>query len=308
MRDLISFVREHDTLKREDLAGEVLASLMRTEAGQKGIAQLLTEHNEPHAAAPIEIETRKQGIGGCIPDIHLIQGDLTIALLELKFWAGLTAAQSTGQYFKTSEHVFFVCPDSRVNDLEATLSKLPKSPKVLSWKQLLEHITVAEDSQSRHQEHLFNSSLEHLKEFCDAVEKETFMPLTPEELHKPEIGVQTRHLIWLTRESLLLAAKEKIIDGTGIPRAGHDELFYFGQQVTMRGYPVWIGFWPYAWERSPSLGPIWAQFSGKHLNLLRSHITGLRTDVYNDLTVPLFAPNAKLALSQEEEVLIVVSS
>lgn len=303
MQDLLSFIQNHARDKRENLAGEVLALLLREEAGQRVLRSLIASFTS--SVHFIEVETQKVTLG-CIPDIHLIQQGYTIALLELKFSAPLTRDQLSGKYFDVAPHVVFIVPKKRVEQIMAELAGLVSkhSLQVLSWEDLLLQLENEAGDGNTRDELLFRGALEHLKEFCNLIEQEHFIPFTSEELSSPIRDITTRHLVWLTREVIASATQEQVIREAGKLGAGYDSFFFYGQMVVLGRFRVWLGYWPYAWRKSPSDGPLWVQFNGQDAKILRRAGTfgdGLPV-MGNDLAFPIFSPVGSYA-SQHEEVL-----
>ncbi|WP_158819906.1 hypothetical protein [Granulicella sp. S156] len=303
MQDLLSFVQTHARDKRENLAGEVLALLLREEAGQ-GVLRSLIDTSSLDTV-PIEVETQK-GSAGCIPDIHLIQHGRTVALLELKFWASLTNHQLSGRYFEVAPRVIFIAPSERLLSLREELSELisKHSLVVLSWNDLLHRLEDAVVGDGAREERLFSGALEHLKEFCNVIEQEHFIPFTNDQLRNPIQDESIRHLVWLTSEVIASATTSQLIRESGRLGAGYDSFFFYGQNVLLRGFRVWLGYWPYAWKRSPSSGPLWVQFHGRDattLALSGCFRDGIRAQG-NDLAFPLYRSDNVVATSQQEEV------
>jgi len=309
MQDLLSFVQTHARDKRENLAGEVLALLLREEAGQGVLRNLL--ENSTLDAAPIEVETQK-GSAGCIRDIHLIQQGRTVALLELKFWASLTAHQLSGRYFDVAPQVFFIVPEERLISLWEDLSDLISKHLLvlLSWNDFLHRLEDAVVGDAAREERLFSGALEHLKEFCNVIEQENFIAFTNEQLRNPVQDESIRHLVWLTSEVIALATKSQLIRESGRLGAGYDTFFFYRQNVLLRGFRVWLGYWPSAWKRSPSGGPLWVQFHGRDATTLTvsgCFRDGIRIEG-NDLAFPLFRSDKFAATSPQEEIQWVVEA
>jgi hypothetical protein len=301
MQDLIGFIQNHPRSKREDLAGEVLALLLREEPGQTVLRTLTLNYQEP----AIEVITQRS-TAGCIPDIHLVQDGKTVALLELKFWAGLTAHQVSGKYFEVASQVLFIVPEERLTSLQNELSALMavQSLVLLSWKDLLGRLEGAKGPSETRDNRLFAAALYQLKEFCNVIEQEHYVPFTAEQLRMPVQDLLTQHCLWLTRESIASATKAELIKEAGRLQAGLDSFFFYGQNVILGGFRVWLGYWPYAWEKSPTNGPFWIQFHGPDATRLRqsnSFKDGISM-MDNDLAFPLLKQSAGPHSTQEDEV------
>ncbi len=303
LQDILSFVQIHSRFKREDFAGEVLALLLREDPGQAVIRTLLRV--SPFQGGDIEVVTRRTA-EGCIPDVHLIYQGQTIGLLELKFWASLTRHQLSGRYFEVAPQVLFIVPKERTLAVQGELAELAMTHalRVLSWDTLLELIETSSADPRTRDERLFTGALQHLKEFCNVIEQEHFVPFTMEQLCTPLLDASTQHLVWLTREVIASAASSELVMTSGRLGAGFDSFFFYGQNVILNGFRVWLGYWPHAWKQEPSNGPLWVQFHGPEATTLRQTGTfrdGLRT-LGNDLAFPLLTAASGGLNTQEDEV------
>jgi len=303
MQDLISFVQTHARTKREDLAGEVLALLLREQAGQTVVRKLLAGSGATDDS--IEVITQRTA-AGCVPDIHLLQKGKTVGLLELKFGASLTVYQLSGRYFDIAPQVIFIVPEDRLHSLNEELSPLicKHSLALLSWNNLLAMLEKAEGGSETREGQLFVGVLEHLKEFCNVIEQERFDPFTSDQLCIPIQNASTQHLVWLTREVIASAAAAQVIKEAGRLGAGFDSFFFYGQNMLLGGFRGWLGYWPHAWKRFPAEGPLWVQFYGRDATTLAeagSFTDGLRI-MGNDVAFPLFTSSSGSFSSQEQEV------
>lgn len=310
MQDLLSFVQNYARSKRENLAGEVLALLLREEPGQAVIRQIISGSSA--AEAPIEVITQRV-VEGCVPDIHLVQQGRTIGLLELKFWARFTGHQLSGRYLDVAPSVVFVVPKERIAAVQQELSELgSRRPLIVeSWEDLLSRLASAAGGGDSHDERLFAGALDHLKEFCNVIEQKHFLPFTTEQLHTPTQDIATQHLVWLTREVIASATRAEIISEAGRLGAGFDSFFFYGQTVLLGGISAWLGYWPHAWRQAPTAGPLWVQFEGSHATTLMrsgSFGDGMRTIGNNDLAFPLFNAANESASSQEDEVQAIIEA
>ena len=310
MQDLLSFVQTHARSKRENLAGEVLAHLLREEAGQTVLRSLIKGLSNTSEDF-IEVVTQRKS-ADCIPDLRLIQKEKPVGLLELKFGAPLTHDQLSGTYFKIAPEVVFVAPEDRVLSLRSRLANLSSKHllSVVSWTDLLGQLESANGTSDTRDERLFAGALEHLKEFCNVIEQERFEAFTDSQLRTPIHDVHIQHLVWLTKEILTNATKEQIIQEAGRLGAGFDGNFFYGQNVLLGDYRVWLGYWPYAWKRSSANGPLWVQFYGTQAKPLLE--SGCFTDgirlASNDIAFSLLTSSSGSFTSQEEEVASALAS
>jgi hypothetical protein len=300
MKDLFGFIQGHARLKREDLAGEVLALLLREEAGQLALQKLLS--GKCAEKSLVRVQTREGLVSGGIPDITLKQQGKVIAFLELKFWASLTEHQLSGTY--CTHPLFFIVPEERVASFEKRVAglKAQHCVDVYSWNQLLELIEKSVVESNTDEGRLFIGALDHLKEFCRVIKEAQFTPFTNEELGRFVLDPE-RHLIWLTETVSAAAVREGIIDKARKLYTSRDSFFHYGQQARIADFDCWLGYWPEAWKESPANGPLWVQFVGR--NELRLELSGHFTDGINiqdnSLSFPLFKPQPIEASSQQEE-------
>jgi hypothetical protein len=296
MQDLISFVQANAQRKREDLAGEVLALLLCEDPGQRLIRSLLKSSKVTDSA--IEILTRRTE-AGCIPDIQLRQNDCAVGLFELKFDAALTANQLSGRYFDVADQLIFIVPEERVTSVRRELFVLAQkhSLDVRSWAEILGRLEAEVSPDDFRCGSLIKAAIQHLREFCRVVEEDRFHPFTSKELRTPFDDRPARHLVWLTREALAAAKSFQIISEVVRPTGAYDISFYYGQNVHIKGYRAWIGYWPRAWSRFPQQGPLWVWFSGSS-ELVNSG--GVRFD--QGVVFPIFKPELGVSMSQEDEI------
>ena len=142
------------------------------------------------------------------------------------------------------------------------------------------------------------------------VEHARFLPFSSEQLRNPLSEILSRHLVWLTREVITRAIAANVVQEAGRLGAGFDSFFYFGQNLLLNSVPVWIGYWPLAWERHAVYGPLWAYFYGRDASALVK--TGSFPDGRNiwggDLAIPLFPASGGPFSSQEDEAAAVVGA
>lgn len=303
MQDLISFVQSHSRGKKENLASEVLAMLLREDPGQRVLRELLaiSEKND----SEIDVVTQRM-VSGCIPDIHFVQDGRLLGFLEVKFWADFTEHQWSGKYCVAAPQVIFLLPEERIK--KGVVLPTGTYVRSLAWQGLLNLLQRAAGSDEMSDTVLFNAALEHLEEFCDLIEQKRFQPFTVQEIQQPPSDLGERHWLWLVTEVIGEAAKAAIISESGRLSAGFDSTFFYGQNVQLGTSRVWVGYWPHAWKKKPELGPIWAQFSGPIATKMKQtkvFVDGRRI-MENDLAFSLFGVSGGTRSTQEEEVATIV--
>jgi hypothetical protein len=102
---------------------------------------------------------------------------------------------------------------------------------------------------------------------------------------------------------LSIAKQRELIRENGKLGADFDEYFYYGQNVILRGYRIWLGYWPKAWYQSPASGPLGLEFWSKDALAPREtggFQDGIRVD--QDLAFPLLKADHKPAADQAQRV------
>jgi len=294
MKSIIAHIAHEHNHGEENLATELLAYALRA-AGDQVLRDVFAQFGlvlVPGLEYRVHVQ-RRGAESDCIPDIQLQDEDNKIrAIIESKFQAGFTPHQPNS-YLKEigqGDLLLFIVPEARRLAAFEKLSSLcrssgsPKSPssgsggrtrivvdqrilEVTSWENILEAVeqSVAKHSSERRRQWLF-SDIEQLRRFCKVAEKQTFVPLTPEQIAGVGTPTLLRHLSWITQELITRSLEKGLVqpetaassrklrkNGLG---AGFDSSPFFGQNLRLRGILVWIGFWPLVWEDHPE-SPLW---------------------------------------------------
>jgi hypothetical protein len=100
-------------------------------------------------------------------------------------------------------------------------------------------------------------------------DKETFEPLTAEQIRGTGISTVIHQLKWATSELITRSIAQGIVQemsratrkgAQNALRADEDKSLYYGQNLRFCGMNVWIGFWCEAWEER-KLSPLWIEIN-----------------------------------------------
>jgi hypothetical protein len=142
---------------------------------------------------------------------------------------------------------------------------------VASWDEVLQRMAdlqrkALEDSPER-QRRL--ADIEQLRRFCEVMEKETFGPLTAEQIRGTGISTVLHQLKWITDELITRCIERGIVQqksdsprkrSSSALRAEADSSLHYGQELRFCDADVWIGFWGAAWEERKTT-PLWIDIS-----------------------------------------------
>ena len=118
-RSLLSFIARRHTVGREDVATDALSFILsHSNSARRALSDFLSVDDEPLEIA--KTDTRGADALGSIPDLTCLnaEGNL-VALIESKFWAGLTHHQPVTYWEALPCHrpavLLFLAPDYRIN-------------------------------------------------------------------------------------------------------------------------------------------------------------------------------------------------
>jgi hypothetical protein len=297
MDSLIGYIAQSHGIGRENLATELLAQILRSSKGT--VLQEFFAHYGLvlSASADYQVQIQKRGKESrCIPDIQIQDEDENIrALVESKFQAGFTYHQPNSyvKEVRKGDLLLFVVPRSRQRLAFDRLLDLSRSVlghgtvcsdssgstkalidgrilEVTSWEDIL---NVLQQTVSKHYpvtiQQRVTSDIDQLRRFCEVADKETFAPLTANEIRGVGISTLLRHLTWITRELIARCIDKNIVQPKAESskrtsknrlRADFDSSLFFGQNLQLCAVDIWIGFWSWAWEDLPE-SPLWIEFS-----------------------------------------------
>lgn len=285
MESLIAYVAQRYGLPRENLATEVLVQVLRS--CEDSVVRALFRHyglELPLSSEYRLLPQRKGNKSRGIPDIQVKDCDEnTIAVIENKFGADFTHHQ-LNSYLKEIDGgglLLFVVPERRqrrafdtlmdfcrttsaesralVIESEGTRASVNgKNLVVTSWQRALDILKEGLDAlPSGSTAQRSCSDIEQLRRFCEVADKETFAPLTADQLSSSETPTLIRHLTWIAQKLIFKCIEAKILEEVKLSkknpkyemRAEFDSsTLSFGQSLSISGQEVWIGFWALAWE------------------------------------------------------------
>jgi len=265
--------------QKEVVATDGLAFVLRNSAAARtALEQLLTSS----AGFPVKASrVAPQFVAGeeSRPDLAVFgpKDELT-ALLEGKFWAGLTDAQP-GEYLRRlREHggrvLALVVPHERVTSIsgslvEASKEKVQFTPKegysvaelrdgvrliVLSWRQVLASLVAG---CTQREDHRASADLAQLGGLVEQFESEGFHPLTKAELTNLSVPRTVKALAALL-DALVARGKEDGLFTLGGLRPSSDWTSA-GRYVHLPHGSCWLGIDHLAWARF-HVSPLWLWF------------------------------------------------
>jgi len=304
----------------EDLATLALAHVLRASTpARESMNRLLGV--DPHADWSPQHVLADDELAGR-PDLAATLGSVTVAFIEAKFAAGLTAAQPASylEALPDDGHLALLVPASRTGYIsrellrraEAAGARLEPSPhrswsvhlpdrptrrlSVLTWEDVIARLLQATEGVEARSAHQDLRQIQHLVEDIEAT---LFVPFSSEQLTSPEIpraSVQVLELLKLLRDSLLEAGWEpsgkytSSIDGwTGYTMRHPDRRLAWSVH---QSWSAWL---------AQAATPLWLTLSWEHrlehADVLRPWLTGPAVRAYNFTTwtrtpiaVPLYIP------------------
>jgi hypothetical protein len=300
LESLVAHIAQKYGIGRENLATEILVQILRS--GGDAVVRALFKHYGLDLPLSSDYELYPQRRGDqsrCIPDIQIRNrvGE-TLAILESKFDAALTRHQPNGYLAELGAGglLVFVVPErhqrarfeqviepcrkpavelhSIVIDSGRTRASVDgKNLTVTSWREVLDRLqqSIGQLRSDLCQQRLL-SDLDQLRRFCDVADKETFTPLTADQISGGGVPALIRHMTWLTQKLISKCIEADILQEIMLPkrspkyemRADFDSSLSFGQSLSISGEPIWIGFWALAWEMNIG-SPLCIQLDPKRL-------------------------------------------
>jgi len=247
-----------------------------------------------------------------IPDIQVKDdGGKTLAIIESKFDAAFTRHQPNSYLKELGEGglLLFVVPERhqrvRFEQLMDSCRKHSPEPHsvvtelggtrasvdgrifvVTSWQNAISILqqSVQELLSDRKQQGPC-SDIEQLRRFCKVEAKETFLPLTADEISDSRIPILIHHLTWITRKLISKCVEENTVQeiepsnrgSKNEIQAAFDSSLSFGRNLQLCGVSIWMGFWASAWEDSLK-SPLWIEIDSKNSPQARRIVTQLREE------------------------------
>lgn len=286
MRSFLAYVAEQYGRKKEDVATDALVFLLQKHRTVRTAFQSFVVEKCCYTLPKIySVLSRTKGPHG-VPDLQISdENGACCAIVENKFRAGLTGHQPVDYFNELRAEgglVLFVVPKYRIvklwNDLQSrceeadrAIEPLPgmrfsgQSAKhricVVFWDQLIRHLETCLGN-AEVQEAEVSMFIDQLREVCEVAEKETFNNLTSDQINGVSTSTLIRHLTWITRELIGRCIDKNVAQETNKKREMRAEVdvsdssLYVGQDLSLDGVRIWIGFWPKAWEERLE-SPLW---------------------------------------------------
>ncbi len=289
MQSFLAYVAGQYGRKKEDVATDVLAYLLnRNKATRTALGRFIAEGGYM-LPKTYSIVSRTKGVNG-VPDLQITEADGSCcAIIENKFWAGLTSNQPVG-YLKELKAegglILFVIPETRIDKLWNELCRRCEDDgrpiesssgkrfsgrsandhlRVVSWEQLIRHLVASVDKAAT-QESETSLFIEQLRRICEVANNERVEVIDPLELADRRLGQRVRDYAYLAT-AIANAAEEKQLfiqlperkqlswEGCGAGWSGR-----FG---TMSNYVAWLGFDAESWS-THVISPLWLSFEDKN--------------------------------------------
>jgi hypothetical protein len=314
------------TDQRENAATEALAFVLnRSTAARAVLGRLL---GVPDAL--VRVESQRAMGEESRPDLCAwnARGE-PAAYMEVKFWAGLTAAQPVDYLRRLGESggrgLLFVSPERRVRSLFVELADRCMAAaldlrvvdyqsgtietsaaihlRVVSWSELLDAI-AAEAALSEPNSGV-RADVDQLRGLCHAFEAQGFIPLTQEELSDLEVPRLAMTLADLAEEIVEEGVRAKLLSTKNLDRP-RKWIYTVGRYAAFPLAGAWIGL---TYRRWHDLGrsPFWVAFQPSEWGRADEVRAALREwfarepagayDVDGHVLVPLIVqPNAEKAV------------
>jgi hypothetical protein len=228
----------------------------------------------------LSFKTQAGGEDGSIPDLVARDAAQEVAIIEAKFWAGLTERQPN-RYFDrlpaSSGLLVFIAPAMRFESLwRELLCRCKEGGREIegeecygadwrvariaggrrlaltSWRATLQVLYAGLQQAG---EAASASDVLQLQGLADRMDAEAFLPLTSEELTST-LGTRIMQFCKLVDDAVERLAAEQLAQPFGNPRRGPDH--YYGRSFRLHEIGCCLYFAPWYWSRHG--GPIWLHF------------------------------------------------
>ena len=221
--------------------------------------------------------------GNCVPDLTVRDAEGAVrALVENKFWAGLTAAQPVSymEQLPSSALLAFIVPHTRMHSIWAELrdrcadSKIEldsetrsnvgiaarsgrRTLAITSWKHVLERLRQAAISAGHS---MIEQDIVQLRGLTDQQNTDEFLPLRDDEVTDASLSRRLINYSQLIDEVAERLVADGIADTKKCARSVCD-FFSAGRGVRLRAkFGVWVGVDFDAWRRF-GITPFWLELS-----------------------------------------------
>ena len=279
----------------EDVATDALAYVLRSsESARGGFVDHVNLITGTTFGKGMRFSTRAPDPEGGIPDLVGTTPGRRL-LVEIKFWAGLTARQSEGYVDVFSEDetgaCVFLVPERRVEHVLRSLKKSLDEVKnvssnslelesgavvaVTSWSTVLAKVESRVQEYHEEGRHQVLNDIRQLRGLCERLDAQAFHPV-----RKAEVGpdVAKRHLDFKD----LVDEVKKTIKGDGFPKwknTGQSSSSYHSHRFGGRLYGIkyFFGVMYKHWERV-EVSPFWVKFRDTESRRRRGVKSALRPD------------------------------
>jgi hypothetical protein len=298
----------------ENLATEALAYILGQSPGSRAALCRFVEELSGCKLDLLRFETQAINEDRSRPDlVGLSRGGERSLAIEVKFWAGLTAAQPTGYLsaLPTPGVLLFVAPAARLPTLWDELLRRVQSAGLpvaeqrvvesdglacsiddrvmaaTSWRMLLGSLQNEAEAAA---DAAVAADIRQLFTLCEHMDTDAFLQLTSEEMTS-DLGRRVLQFCALVNDLTAQLVQQGLADLTGLRATGGNG--YFGRNLRLRGHGAYLHFSAEKWMKW-GVSPIWITISGPEWKplasipeLLRSLGYALHEDGGCHLAIPL---------------------
>jgi hypothetical protein len=268
----------------ENIATEALTFVLKRSRTASLAFRQFIARTGVHLPESLSFEAQQMGLDRAIPDLRCVDDNSrTRAVVENKFWAGLTENQPTTyiRELPQSEEaiVLFVVPNARRTTIWTELktrcvkagqsvSNISESPEITfahlnplhrlaitSWQNLLEVLNSAVASSG---DMVTSNDIAQLRGLCNAIDSEAFLPLRPDELSNVELPRRMINLADLAFEIVQNCEARGYCDRKGLKET--PGRYRSGTYLNLGPCGAWFGLHMQLW-REFEVSPLWFEFS-----------------------------------------------
>ncbi|MGI8770856.1 MAG: hypothetical protein ACR2JE_05425 [Acidobacteriaceae bacterium] len=272
----LAYIARQYRRQKEDVGTDILAYLLNKQPVQDALGQLLSDLGYPYFPPHFSVQTpRSRGAHGT-PDLEIIDDQkVCCAIIENKFWAGLTRKQPI-EYLRQIRSagglLLFIVPDERREYIwkilrarcsEAKRSIVPgrggsligltkdRYIAVSSWTNLLWYLNKCSPNNAE-----ISVFVTELRRLCAVAPEDKIQPLDDSEVGDKTIGSRVVNYAALASEIAKRDIKDFVKDKKQKYECGPG---WSGTWGELGRFHVWIGFEANAWSKH-GISPIWMSF------------------------------------------------
>jgi hypothetical protein len=290
MQSFLAYIADQYRHKKEDVATDALTYLLsRHKTARVAFKSFVAECGYPLPKIHSIVSRTREANGVGVPDIQISdRNDCCCAIVENKFWAGLTNNQPLGYFKKLSPEglILFLVPEARITTLWTCLQMLclnagrpieqlqdkrfsGRSARhhlcVASWEKLIPYLRTSLDITDT-QDSKALVFIDQLWEVCEVAKQEHIQEhieaFDSIEITDKHMGRRVKNYSYLATAIAKAAAEKQFFRQLPDKRqqswnsCGEG---YSGRYGEMAGYISWIGFDADNWS-TRAISPLWLSF------------------------------------------------